>query len=541
MKNLTVQQKLFADEYIKNGGNAYAAAKKANYSDATAKNARENILEKRGVAEYIAEKQAEIEKEKGYDIMSLAEIQARRSKIGRGEETDSLGFSPDFTDQLKAMSDLEKALKIKEEQEEKKRREEEARNAKPYHLDLDIIPDNFHWVIRDIRNRKHLEYDFAGGRGSTKSSTVASIIIELLKNNHDIHAVVCRQVGVTIKDSVYAKIKWAIGKQEIEEEFDSKLSPLEITLKATGQKIYFRGADDPDKIKSINPEFGYIGILWFEELDQFTGPAAVRKIEQSAIRGGDIAWIFKSFNPPKSANNWANEYINEPKDNRVVHRSTYKDVPEEWLGKPFLDEAEHLKKTNPEAYEHEYGGVANGNGGNVFQYLELRDITDEEISHMDRIYQGVDWGLYPDPYAFVRLYYDHARETIYFIDEYVCNNTSNTITGNELLNRGYDDYIITCDRAEKKSTNDYIDLGLPARNAIKGPGSVEYGMKWLINRKIVIDQRRTPHVYKEFKKYEYDRDKEGNIISGYPDRDNHTIDATRYALEAFCNKRGNSA
>jgi PBSX family phage terminase large subunit len=539
MKNLTVQQKLFADEYIKNGGNATEAARKANYSNPNSQASR--LLLNVGISEYIAEKMVCIEKEKGYDIMSLAEIQARRSKIGRGEETDSFGFSPDFTDQLKAMSDLEKALKIKEEQEEKKRLEEEARNAKPYHLDLDIIPDNFHWVIRDIRNRKHLEYDFAGGRGSTKSSTVANMIIELLKNNHDIHAVVCRQVGVTIKDSVYAKIKWAIGKQEIEEEFDSKLSPLEITLKATGQKIYFRGADDPDKIKSINPEFGYIGILWFEELDQFTGPAAVRKIEQSAIRGGDIAWIFKSFNPPKSANNWANEYINEPKENRIVHRSTYKDVPEEWLGKPFLDEAEHLKKTNPEAYEHEYGGVANGNGGNVFQYLEFRDIADEEISHMDRIYQGVDWGLYPDPFAFVRLHYDHARETIYFIDEFVCNNTSNTITGNEIISRGYDDYVVTCDSAEKKSVNDYKDLGIAARSAIKGPGSVEYGMKWLINRKIVIDPKRTPYVYKEFKKYEYARDKEGNIISGYPDKDNHTIDATRYALEAFCNKRGNSA
>lgn len=539
MKSLTVQQKLFADEYIKNGGNATDAARKANYSNPNSQASR--LLSNVGISEYIAEKMVGIEKEKGYDIMTLAEIQARRSRIARGEEKDSLGFSPDFSDQIKAMNDLEKALKIKEEQEEKKRLEDAAKNAKPYHLDLDIIPDNFHWVIRDIRNRKHLEYDFAGGRGSTKSSTVANIIIELLKNNHDIHAVVCRQVGVTIKDSVYAKIKWAIGKQEIEEEFDSKLSPLEITLKATGQKIYFRGADDPDKIKSINPEFGYIGILWFEELDQFAGPAAVRKIEQSAIRGGDIAWIFKSFNPPKSANNWVNEYINEPKENRIVHKSTYKDVPEEWLGKPFLDEAEHLRKTNPEAYEHEYGGIPNGNGGNVFQYLEFRQITDEEISRMDRIYQGVDWGLYPDPFAFVRLYYDHARDTIYFIDEYVCNNTSNTITGNEIISRGYDDYIITCDSSEKKSVNDYRDLGISARAAVKGPGSVEYGMKWLINRKIVIDPNRTPYVHKEFKKYEYDRDKEGNIISGYPDRDNHTIDATRYALEAFCNKRGNSA
>lgn len=237
--------------------------------------------------------------------MSLAEIQAFRARVIKGEEKDAFGMDAGLADRLKAANDLEKALKIKEQEEEKQRKAEEALKAKTYHMDLDIIPDNFHAVIRDIRNHKHLEYVFEGGRGSTKSSTVANTIAELMKNHHDVHAVVCRQVGNTIKDSVYAKIKWALGKQEIEEEFDSKLSPLEITLKATGQKIYFRGADDPDKIKSITPEFGYIGILWFEELDQFAGPEAVRKIEQSAIRGGDVAWIFKSFNPPKTANNWA--------------------------------------------------------------------------------------------------------------------------------------------------------------------------------------------------------------------------------------------
>ena len=123
-------------------------------------------------------------------------------------------------------------------------------------------------------------------------------IVELLRNHHDIHAVVCRKVGNTIKDSVYNKIKWAIGKQEFTEEFDSKLSPLEITLKATGQKIFFRGADDKDKIKSINPEFGYIGILWFEELDQYAGENELRKVTQSTMRGGNKFWDFRSFNPP---------------------------------------------------------------------------------------------------------------------------------------------------------------------------------------------------------------------------------------------------
>ena len=536
---LTPKQKAFADEYIKNGGNASDAARKAGYKNYEVEGYR--LIRNDKVLSYIAEKQAKIEKQKCTDIMSLAEIQQRRSMIARGELKDSFGFAPDFSDQLKSMNDLEKALKIKQDQEEKKAAEEAARNAKEYHMDLYNIPDCFHWAIRDIRDKKHLEYVFKGGRGSTKSTTVGMTIVELMKNNHDIHAVVCRKVGNTIKDSVYNKIKWAIGKQEFTEEFDSKLSPMEITLKATGQKIYFRGADDPDKIKSINPEFGYIGILWFEELDQFAGPEEIRKIEQSAIRGGDLAWIFKSFNPPKTMNNWANKYVLEPKENRIVHSSTYLDVPKGWLGQPFIDEAEHLKEVNPNAYEHEYMGIANGNGGNVFEYLEIRDITDEEISPMDKIFQGCDWGFFPDPYAFIRLYYNHNTEKIYLIDEIYENKWSNRKSADEILKRKYDDYTITCDSAEPKSINDYRDFGLPARGAIKGPGSVEYSMKWLQTRTIVIDPKRTPNAYKEFSEYEYERDKDGNVISGYPDENNHLVDACRYATESLWRRRGTNA
>lgn len=441
----------------------------------------------------------------------------------------------------KAFNAISALIKEQEDKEAKAEAERIAKLNQHYHLDLDMIPDNFHAVIRDIRNEKHQEYVFKGGRGGTKSSDIAQIIVELMSNNHDVHAVVCRKVGNTLKDSVYSKIKWAIGKQGFTEEFDAHKSPLEITLKATGQKIYFRGADEPEKIKSISPEFGYIAILWFEELDQFAGPEEIRNITQSAIRGGDKAWIFKSFNPPKPANNWANKYVLEPKDNMIVHHSTYLDVPMEWLGQPFIDEAEHLKEVNPDAYDNEYMGISNGNGGNVFEYLEIREITDEEIRTFDRIYQGQDWGWFPDPAAFIRLAYNPAQECIYMIDEHYVNKTTNADNAKWIIDKGYNDYAITCDSAEKKSTNDYKDAGLPAKNAIKGPGSVEYGMKWLQGRKIVIDPRRTPNAYKEFTEYEYERDKDGEIISGYPDENNHLIDATRYALERFCNKRGTSA
>ena len=539
---LTLKQKAFADEYLKNGGNATEAARKAGYKKPNPQGS-ENLA-KPSILNYIAERQAEIEKMAQRDIMSLTEIQERRSKLAKGELKDDFGFSPDFSDQLKAMNDLEKALTIKEEKEAEKKALEDARQQGTYHIDLDVVSDVFHPMIRDIRSGKHSEYVLPGGRGSTKSSGISLIIPELIKNNPSMHALILRKVGNTIKDSVYAQMKWAIAALDLEQEFQFKKSPFEIIYKPTGQKIYFRGADDPLKIKSIKPEFGYIGILWLEELDQFAGPEEVRSIQQSAIRGGDKAYRFKSFNPPRSKNNWANEYTEEAEyenEAALVVRSTYKDVPEEWLGEQFINDAEHLKEVNPDAYENEYMGKANGNGGNVFEYIEDRPITDEEISHMDRIYQGVDFGWYPDAYAFIRAYYDSAREKIYLIDENYVNKTSNEVTAQWIKDKGYDDYRIICDSAEPKSISDYRDMGLPAVGAVKGPGSVEYGFKWLQRRTIVIDRNRTPNAYTEFTQYEYDRDKDGNIISGYPDKNDHILSACRYGFEPLFNRRGNSA
>lgn len=237
----------------------------------------------------------------------------------------------------------------------------------------------------------------------------------------------------------------------------------------------------------------------------------------------------------------ANKDSLEERKDRLCHKSTYLEAPSEWLGEQFITEAEHLKATDERAYRHEYLGEAVGTGGNVFENLELREITDREIASFDRIYQGVDWGWFPDPFAFIRLHYDRARETIYFIDEIYQNKLTNDASGKLILQKGYRDAYITCDNAEPKSSADYRAMGLPAKEAVKGPGSVDYGMKWLQRRKIVIDRRRTPHAYDEFVNYEYERNKDGEIISGYPDKDNHLIDATRYALERICRIMGATA
>lgn len=407
------------------------------------------------------------------------------------------------------------------------------------------IPSNmvapvFAPVVFDIQEHRHTEYVFPGGRGSTKSSFISMKVIDLIMQNNQMHAVVMRQVADTLRGSVYQQILWAIEALDLSDEFHATVSPMEITRKSTGQKIYFRGADDPGKVKSIKVPFGYIGILWLEELDQFAGPESVRKIEQSVIRGGDVAFIFKSFNPPKTASNWANKYIKIPKETRLVTASTYLDVPAKWLGKPFIDEAEFLKETNPEAYENEYIGVANGSGGNVFNNVVIRTITDEEIAQFDRIYNGIDWGWYPDPYHFSRCHYDPARLRLYIFQEFRCNKQSNRQTADKLIEMGITgNDIITCDSAENKSIGDYKSYGLLAREATKGPGSVEYSMKWLQSLvEIVIDNVRCPHTATEFLEYEYDRDKEGNVISGYPDKNNHGIDSVRYAMNPVWKKKG---
>lgn len=400
------------------------------------------------------------------------------------------------------------------------------------------IGSAFYDVAHDVFHHGHTHYDFSGGRGSLKSSTVSVLVPLLLINNPGTHALVLRKVANTIRDSVYAQYIWAIGELGMAAYWEAKVSPMELIYKPTGQKIMFRGADDPMKIKSIKVPFGYIAVTHFEEKDQFAGRAEIRTILQSTMRGGSKYWNFESYNPPISRDNWANKDSLEERTDRLCHKSTYLQAPPEWLGEQFLAEAEHLKATDERAYQHEYLGIPVGTGGNVFDNLELREITDEEMSHFDRIYQGVDWGWFPDPFAFIRLHYDRARETIYLMDEIYQNKLTNEASGNIIIQRGYKDAYITCDSAEPKSVTDYRAMGLQAKAAVKGPGSVDYGMKWLQRRKIVIDRKRTPNAYNEFVNYEYDRNKDGDIISGYPDENNHLIDATRYAVERISRRMG---
>lgn len=404
----------------------------------------------------------------------------------------------------------------------------------------ELIGSAYYDFAKDVMRHGHTHYNLAGGRGSLKSSTVSILVPTLIMadKTKQYNALVMRKVGNTLRDSVFAQYCWAIAEMGVADKWISRINPMELIYKPTGQRILFRGADDPMKIKSIKVAQGYLSITHFEELDQFSGRSEIRNILQSTMRGGSQFWNFESYNPPRSRDNWANKDSLIDRPDRLCHKSTYLEAPPEWLGEQFILEAEQLKAQDPLAYRHEYLGEAVGMGGNVFENIEIREITDAEISHFDRIYMGVDWGWFPDPFAFIRLHYDRTREIIYFLDEVYENKLTNDASGHILLDRGYRDGFIRCDSAEPKSCADYRAMGLRAQEAQKGPGSVDYGMKWLQRRKLIIDPKRTPHAAEEFLNYQFEKNKNDEFVSGYPDRNNHLIDATRYAVEPMSMRMG---
>lgn len=396
-------------------------------------------------------------------------------------------------------------------------------------------------VFRDVHNAfwrgKYSEYWLKGGRGSTKSCFISLEIVAGMMADPQANAIIYRRFGNTLKDSVYNQMIWAIDMMQLDYLFRTKLSPLEIINRRTGQRIMFRGTDDPQKSKSIKLTRGYFKFLWFEELSEFRGMEDIRTIQQSIFRNVDRACTFYSYNPPRSAQNWVNAEALVPVPGRMVHHSTYLDVPREWLGEAFIAGAEALKAVNERAYENEYMGAVTGTGGQVFDNLEIRKITDAEIETMGRFYNGLDFGFATDPDALTRWAYDRRACRLYAIAEFygVRNNTDvladrvKHLVGREL---------VYCDSAEPRMINELKRRGINAIPARKGPGSVEHGMRWLQDlAAIVIDPKRTPNIAREFSEYEYAQDRLGQFLAAYPDRDNHTIDATRYGMEVEANFR----
>lgn len=394
-----------------------------------------------------------------------------------------------------------------------------------------VIAPSFYDVHWDIHDGLHTHYWLSGGRGSTKSSFISTEIILGIMADPLANAVVLRKVKDTLNESVKDQLIWAIQALGVEDYWDMPETKLVLTYKPTGQEIRFRGADKPKKIKSMKFAKGYTKFIWYEELDEFTSMEEVRMINQSLMRGGSKFVVFYSYNPPKSANNWVNTEKKLTRPDRLVHHSTYLTVPVEWLGDQFIVEAEHLKLTKPQAYEHEYLGDVTGTGGEIFDNVQIRKISDEEIEEFYNIKRGLDFGYAIDPLSYTVMHYDRKHKRIYIFHELYKVRLSNHAAYEHIKQENVDNQEILADSAEPKSISELVQYGLKVRGVKKGPDTIEYGIKFLQDQEaIIIDDERCPETAREFLTYELEKDANGNFKAGYPDKNNHSIDSVRYGM-----------
>lgn len=400
----------------------------------------------------------------------------------------------------------------------------------------ELLSVKFHGVWRAANHKNILNVVCSGGRGSGKSSNVAHIIIQLIMR-YAVNGVCIRKTDNTLEQSVYEQLKWAISEQHVAHLFKFNKSPLRITYLPRGNYIVFRGAQHPERIKSLKDSRFPFAIGWIEELAEFKTEDEVKTITNSLLRGeldnGLFYKFFYTYNPPKRKQSWVNKKYGtqfQP-DNTFVHHSTYLDNP--YISKEFIKEAEETKKKNEMKYRWEYLGEAIGSGITPFNNLQFREITDEELANFDNIRNGNDFGYATDANAFVRVHYDKKRRGIYIFDELYKHQLSNRKLAEWLKGKGYDNDEIFADCADPRSIAELKnDFGISKIKGVKkGPDSVEFGERWLDDLDFIcIDPKRTPKTAFEFENIDYQTDRDGNPKPRLIDKDNHSIDAVRYAM-----------
>lgn len=539
MKNeLTMKQKAFADEYVKNGGNATQAAISAGYSAKTAYSQGQRLLKKVDVADYIGSQMERIEKEQHRDIMSLADIQERRSKIAKGEVVDGLGFAPDFSDQLKAMDGLEKALAIAEKQRIEREEKEKREKAPLWTMPITDATSDFVEIYRTVHEAFAGEIDIheiisKGGRGSVKSNFWGNLAYETIRQDPHAHVVYTRRYKIDLRGSVYNQFMKTVIRYNDLDNWDFKQSPLCAVYKPTGQMVMFVGADKPISLKSFNVPFGYVKLLIHEECDEMAGVEQMDNIEDTFLRSDTPALDIKIFNPPKSKNNFMNQYVEECRNKpqtRICH-SYYYNVPEKWLGKRFFERAEWFRVHKPRYYDNNYLGKVTGTGGGIFDNVEERTITDAEIENMPFFYHGLDFG-FEHPQTFEKAYYDADADILYCVGEVFAKRCKNSTFSRKI--KGYITEEIICDSARPDAIVEMQDWGFNAIGAKKRWGSGkgrDYCWEWLQQTtKIVVDPVRCPHLAHELTTLEHEQLADGSFSDAYPTLDEDCVMALIYGL-----------
>ena len=373
-----------------------------------------------------------------------------------------------------------------------------------------------------------------GSRASKKSKTTALNIIYRMMKYPGSNTLVVRRVYRTLKDSCYTELKWAIRRFHVEKFWSCRESPPEITYRPTGQKIYFRGLDDPYKITSISADSGYLCWLWLEEAYEVMKEDDFNTLDES-IRGEMPAGLFKqltlTLNPWNDQHWIKRRFYDAPKGPDVFAGTT------NYLCNEFLDKAdrrvfETMREQNPRRYKVAGLGDWGVTKGIIFENWHTEDLT-EKKKRFSNVYNGLDFGFAEDPTALVRIDFEHAEKKIYVFEEmYKCGMLTDELS-DELHHRIGTEYI-TCDSASPQNITDLCMHGIRAIGANKGPNSINFGIQWLMGYEMIVDPS-CHHFISEISNYRWDEDRFGNTLQRPVDQDNHLMDALRYATESLQN------
>lgn len=376
-----------------------------------------------------------------------------------------------------------------------------------------------------------------GSRASKKSKTTALWYIWNMMKYPEANTLVIRKTFRTLKDSCYKELKWAAKRLKVEHLWDFTLSPLEATYKPTGQKIYFRGLDDPLKVTSIAVDVGCLCWMWIEEAYEIMKEDDFNILDES-IRGETPPGLFKqitiTFNPWNERHWLKKRFFDNPDEDILAITTNY--LCNEWLDAADLKVFETMKKNNPRRY-----AVAGLGGWGIVDGLIYENWREEAFS-LDDIKNcesafGLDFGYTNDPSAFFCGFIDVQNKKLYVWDEIYQKGMSNRKIYDAITEAGYNKERITGDSAEPKSIDELKGYGLRIKSAVKGPDSIKNGIQWIQDLEIIIHPRCV-NFLTEISNYTWDKDKFGTKLNVPIDDFNHLMDAMRYALEKYIkNKR----
>ncbi len=371
-----------------------------------------------------------------------------------------------------------------------------------------------------------------GSRRSKKSKTMALWTIYNIMKYPNSNMLVVRKTFRTLKDSCFTELKWAIKRLGVEQWWESKESPLEMTYKPTGQKIYFRGLDDPLKITSIAVEVGVLSWMWIEEAYEITSEADFDTLAESML-GDCPEGLFKqitlTFNPWNEKTWIKKRFFDTPSEDVLALTTNYK--CNEWLSKEDIKVFDEMKRRNPRRFSVAGLGEWGVTDGLIYENWKEQEFKLEELKNCKSAF-GLDFGYTNDPSAFFVGFLDLENKKLYVWDEFYEKGLSNKKIADLVTSMGYRKERITADSAEPKSIDELNTLGLRVSPAKKGKDSILNGVQWIQDLEIIIHPRCV-NFLTEISNYTWDEDKFGNKLNKPIDDFNHLMDAMRYGLEQY--------